>query len=69
MSTGRLIPDKIIEFRLTIPSLQEEGRPEIFAYGFRNPYRFSFDVAEADQQSSPVCRGCGPGNDGRGQPG
>jgi glucose/arabinose dehydrogenase len=22
------------------------GRPEIFAYGFRNPYRFSFDVAE-----------------------
>jgi glucose/arabinose dehydrogenase len=22
------------------------GRPEIFAYGFRNPYRFSFDVSE-----------------------
>ena len=23
------------------------GRPEIFAYGFRNPYRFSFDVQES----------------------
>jgi glucose/arabinose dehydrogenase len=22
------------------------GRPEIFAYGFRNPYRFSFDIAQ-----------------------
>jgi glucose/arabinose dehydrogenase len=23
------------------------GRPEIFAYGFRNPYRFSFDVSDS----------------------
>lgn len=25
------------------------GRPEIYAYGFRNPYRFSFDVSENDE--------------------
>lgn len=25
------------------------GRPEIFAYGFRNPYRFSFDVSGDDE--------------------
>ena len=31
------------------PFASGEGRPEIFAYGFRNPYRFSFDVSEADQ--------------------
>ena len=31
------------------PLASGEGRPEIFAYGFRNPYRFSFDVWEADQ--------------------
>jgi glucose/arabinose dehydrogenase len=24
-----------------------EGRPEIYAYGFRNPYRFSFDVSDS----------------------
>lgn len=28
------------------PFVSGEGRPEIFAYGFRNPYRFSFDVSE-----------------------
>ena len=26
------------------PFVTGEGRPEIFAYGFRNPYRFSFDT-------------------------
>ena len=29
------------------PFASGEGRPEIFAYGFRNPYRFSFDVSES----------------------
>jgi glucose/arabinose dehydrogenase len=29
------------------PFISGEGRPEIFAYGFRNPYRFSFDVQES----------------------
>src|SRR6266498_2996226 len=29
------------------PFVEGEGRPEIFAYGFRNPYRFSFDVPES----------------------
>jgi len=28
------------------PFISGEGRPEIFAYGFRNPYRFSFDTAQ-----------------------
>ena len=28
------------------PFVSGEGLPEIFAYGFRNPYRFSFDVQE-----------------------
>ena len=27
------------------PFVSGEGLPEIFAYGFRNPYRFSFDVS------------------------
>lgn len=27
------------------PFVSGQGRPEIFAYGFRNPYRFSFDVS------------------------
>jgi glucose/arabinose dehydrogenase len=27
------------------PFLSGNGRPEIFAYGFRNPYRFSFDIS------------------------
>jgi glucose/arabinose dehydrogenase len=27
------------------PFVTGAGRPEIFAYGFRNPYRFSFDVS------------------------
>src|SRR6266498_670452 len=27
------------------PFVSGAGRPEIFAYGFRNPYRFSFDVS------------------------
>jgi glucose/arabinose dehydrogenase len=31
------------------PFASGENRPEIFAYGFRNPYRFSFDVSEEDQ--------------------
>jgi glucose/arabinose dehydrogenase len=29
------------------PFVSGEGLPEIFAYGFRNPYRFSFDVSES----------------------
>ena len=29
------------------PFASGEGRPEIFAYGFRNPYRFSFDISDA----------------------
>jgi glucose/arabinose dehydrogenase len=28
------------------PFVSGTGRPEIFAYGFRNPYRFSFDVSD-----------------------
>lgn len=28
------------------PFVSGQGRPEIFAYGFRNPYRFSFDTAQ-----------------------
>jgi glucose/arabinose dehydrogenase len=28
------------------PFVTGAGRPEIFAYGFRNPYRFSFDTAQ-----------------------
>ena len=28
------------------PFVTGEGRPEIFAYGFRNPYRFSFDISD-----------------------
>ncbi len=27
------------------PFISGGGRPEIFAYGFRNPYRFSFDIS------------------------
>jgi glucose/arabinose dehydrogenase len=27
------------------------GRPEVYAYGFRNPYRFSFDI----EDSSKTC--------------
>lgn len=29
------------------PFASGEGRPEIFAYGFRNPYRFSFDDSDS----------------------
>jgi glucose/arabinose dehydrogenase len=29
------------------PFASGAGRPEIFAYGFRNPYRFSFDVSDS----------------------
>ena len=28
------------------PFVSGEGLPEIFAYGFRNPYRFSFDLSD-----------------------
>ena len=28
------------------PFVSGQGRPEIFAYGFRNPYRFSFDTGQ-----------------------
>lgn len=28
------------------PFVSGQGRPEIFAYGFRNPYRFSFDTSD-----------------------
>ena len=28
------------------PFASGPGRPEIYAYGFRNPYRFSFDIAQ-----------------------
>jgi glucose/arabinose dehydrogenase len=31
------------------PFTSGEGRPEIFAYGFRNPYRFSFDVSDSGE--------------------
>jgi glucose/arabinose dehydrogenase len=31
------------------PFTSGEGRPEIFAYGFRNPYRFSFDVSSSGE--------------------
>ncbi|MGZ9165119.1 MAG: PQQ-dependent sugar dehydrogenase [Anaerolineales bacterium] len=29
------------------PFTSGEGRPEIFAYGFRNPFRFSFDISDS----------------------
>lgn len=31
------------------PFVSGQGRPEIFAYGFRNPYRFSFDVSDSGE--------------------
>jgi glucose/arabinose dehydrogenase len=31
------------------PFVSGKGLPEIFAYGFRNPYRFSFDVSDSDK--------------------
>jgi len=31
------------------PFITGEGLPEIFAYGFRNPYRFSFDVSQTGE--------------------
>lgn len=31
------------------PFVSGEGLPEIFAYGFRNPYRFSFDVSDSGE--------------------
>jgi glucose/arabinose dehydrogenase len=31
------------------PFVSGEGLPEIFAYGFRNPYRFSFNISEAEE--------------------
>jgi glucose/arabinose dehydrogenase len=32
------------------PFVSGEGLPAIFAYGFRNPYRFSFDVSDSGRQ-------------------
>jgi hypothetical protein len=29
------------------PFVSGEGLPEIYAYGFRNPYRFSFEISES----------------------
>ena len=31
------------------PFVSGDGRAEIFAYGFRNPYRFSFDISESEE--------------------
>ena len=31
------------------PFVSGEGLPEIFAYGFRNPYRFSFDLSDPEK--------------------
>jgi glucose/arabinose dehydrogenase len=31
------------------PFVSGAGLPEIFAYGFRNPYRFSFDISESEK--------------------
>jgi glucose/arabinose dehydrogenase len=31
------------------PFVTGEGLPEIFAYGFRNPYRFSFDITDSSE--------------------
>lgn len=31
------------------PFVNAGGRPEIYAYGFRNPYRFSFDVSDSTE--------------------
>jgi len=31
------------------PFVSGEGLPEIYAYGFRNPYRFSFDVGDSGE--------------------
>jgi glucose/arabinose dehydrogenase len=31
------------------PFVSGEGLPEIFAYGFRNPYRFSFDLSDPEE--------------------
>lgn len=31
------------------PFVSGEGRPELFAYGFRNPYRFSFDTPSSGE--------------------
>jgi len=33
------------------PFVPGGGSPEVFAYGFRNPYRFSFDVSNSTEES------------------
>jgi glucose/arabinose dehydrogenase len=32
------------------PFVKGGGSPEVFAYGFRNPYRFSFDISDKDSR-------------------
>lgn len=32
------------------PFVNGGGSPEVFAYGFRNPYRFSFDISDKDSR-------------------
>lgn len=32
------------------PYFESGGSPEVFAYGFRNPYRFSFDILDKDSR-------------------
>jgi glucose/arabinose dehydrogenase len=38
----------VIPFQKITPSVNGEGQPEIWAYGLRNPWRFTFDDATGD---------------------